>query len=271
MVTLRLLLSLAFFSTAHAEDFTLCAPSPAVCRCSSKKESAVPIKFRYGTAKIIACRPLISQITETLANPIHASAPTCVDPSPDTLFDLVSKSIPNGCGHKWENFNKQAFQELITRYVEDGTVLCDPAKYPSMCTSAVFLAFVKSLKDRRAKDLITQEQFNSWALVGGPAWIYLNSMARPDLLFETLKLGTGKTLRRNELPDSDWPREGDFLQIWREDQSGHATIFAGYLKDTKGVTKGICYWSSNQMTKGYGKRCESLSVVNRIIVGRFDP
>lgn len=272
MVALLIFISFCLTSTAHAEDLVLCGAAPAVCKCPSKKETAVPTKFRFDKLKVISCRPLITELTQTLNNTrAGLTTTTCIDPSPDTLYDQIVATFPVGCGHVWHKFNKEAFHETVATYVSDEKVLCDPKKYHSMCTSAVFLAFVKSLKNLRAKDLVTQAQFDSWSLVGGSAWIYLNAMARPDLLFELLKLGEGKTLRKDELPNAEWPKEGDFLQIWREDESGHATIFAGYLKDAKGKAKGICYWSSNEKTNGYGRRCEPLSVVNRLIVGRQYP
>jgi hypothetical protein len=138
-----------------------------------------------------------------------------------------------------------------------------------MCTSAAFLAFLSELRRLKVLGLITEEKIQELSDLRGPAWKYINDQARPDLLLQELGLGEGKTIRKAEFPVEGWPREGDLMQMWREDNSGHAVVFGGYLKDSKGSIQGICYWSANLSTNGYGKLCEPIEVMNRIIVARF--
>jgi len=43
---------------------------------------------------------------------------------------------------------------------------------------------------------------------------------------------------------------GDFVQIWRNDKSGHSVIFVAWARDEKGNIQAMHYWSTQPGTKG---------------------
>lgn len=45
---------------------------------------------------------------------------------------------------------------------------------------------------------------------------------------------------------------GDFVQIWRNDKSGHSVIFVNWLLNREGKRSGLQYWSTQPATKGIG-------------------
>lgn len=267
MLRLFLITALLSFS-AFAEELFVCSTA-RVCDCPSRTETAFPTGISFDEKAVVDCRPLMKELSSVISSPIDVSA-TCFESAPNSLYDQMVK-FPKNCGYKWKGFNRAAFRETVIKFVKTDSVLCDVKKHHSMCTSATFLAFLKAAKNLKEKGLVTDQQIAEWSDIDdGPAWKYINEQARPDLLLEELKLGEGKILRKKEIPNKNWPREGDLLQFWREDSSGHSVVFSGYLKDSAGKTVAICYWSANDVTNGYGKRCEPLELVNRMIIGRFN-
>lgn len=49
---------------------------------------------------------------------------------------------------------------------------------------------------------------------------------------------------------------GDFVQLWRNDRSGHSVIFVNWLYDSTGVCTGLQYWSTQTSTQGIGYASE---------------
>jgi hypothetical protein len=57
----------------------------------------------------------------------------------------------------------------------------------------------------------------------------------------------------------DDAQPGDFVQLWRNDGSGHAVIFLAWERDprTKAITA-LRYWSTQKSTNGIGERSEAI-------------
>lgn len=143
----------------------------------------------------------------------------------------------------------------------------------TMCTSASFAIFLLALRELQSKGRLPKEvNIEELCNTRSIGWKYFNEMARPDLAITELDLGRGMIINRSELTDcasKDWPAAGDFVQIWRSNNSGHSVVFSNYLRNAAGENIGICYWSSNSETKGLSHRCEALDKIQKIIVGRI--
>ncbi|HMS17988.1 MAG TPA: hypothetical protein PKA37_14185 [Planctomycetota bacterium] len=48
---------------------------------------------------------------------------------------------------------------------------------------------------------------------------------------------------------------GDFVQLWRNNKSGHSVIFLEWVREGKEIV-GLKYWSTQPSTKGIGERVE---------------
>ncbi|MFL5814007.1 MAG: hypothetical protein ACJ763_10560 [Bdellovibrionia bacterium] len=189
---------------------------------------------------------------------------------------LLVSMFPTGCGYAWKDFNVRAYKKTVANFLKTDRITCGNRNEVN-CTSATFLVFLSALKKLREHGRVLTSQITEWSDLKGPAWKYLNDLARPDLLMTQLKdargkpLGTGKTLRNEEIQNTPgWPRPGDFVQFWRDDLSGHSVIFQGFLKDKSGQNIGVCYWSGNYSTNGYGYRCEKIEQIKTMIIGRLD-
>lgn len=258
---------LAAILPAHAVNVVSCPGED--CNCPNADEILSGEAFQSGPISYTCIR--LAEMFRDFGS-VNSQPTGCQDNppgSPPTLYDLTVSTFPRGCGYRWQGFDEDAFRQTISRFMRTGEVLCG-GNHHSMCTSAVFLAFLGELRRRNQDGRISDAMLREQARFGSPAYNYINS-ARPDLLMIELGLGTTRTLYARELPDQSWPREGDIVQLWRHSGYGHSVIFAGYESDSNGTQTGMCYWSSSDTTNGYGRRCEPLSVIDRLIVGRFNP
>jgi hypothetical protein len=65
-----------------------------------------------------------------------------------------------------------------------------------------------------------------------------------------------ETDRGTTVTDWDQALPGDFVQIWRNNRSGHSVVFVAWALDTNGKRVGIHYWSTQMGTRGIGFNTE---------------
>ncbi len=279
MKTLSLLLSLLFIWPSLASEQLIFCPAEQSCTCPTK---TIELKANYYNdpedlpGKILRCYSLEGSLqSPLLVSPAclgnsPASCDPCVDSSTPggSYYASLLKTFPKGCGYSWKKFSSSGFKETVREFLKSGKVLCSK-RHQSMCTSATFLAFLMKAKQLVKERKLTLEQVEQWADLKGPAWPILNDQARPDLLLKEMSLGDGRVLRQKEIPTDNWPAQGDLVQIWRKDRSGHSVVFSNLLKSADGQVLGLCYWASNKSTNGYGEKCEPIEKVDRLIAARF--
>jgi len=73
-------------------------------------------------------------------------------------------------------------------------------------------------------------------------------------------LGLGK-----RIVDPEKALPGDFVQIWRNDKSGHSVIFISWIKNTGGQISGLQYWSTQIATHGIGFHSEQVGIGKHMI------
>ena len=272
-------LMLFWMSPLWATEQLLHCPPETRCSCP---ENLVQLPTQYALDKddmpgtvwrCLKMTPALQNALLTSPSCLGANPSAC-NPCVDTsnpgaeFYAKINKSFPKGCGYAWKKFNTPGFKETLAAFLKDGTIKCSK-RHQSMCTSATFLAFLLKAKELVTERKLTREQVEAWADLHGPAWAYLNDQARPDLLLKNLNLGEGRVLRKNEIPTKNWPAQGDLVQVWRSNRSGHSVVFSNFLKSPEGKNIGICYWSSNQSTDGYGERCEPIEKVDHLVAARF--
>lgn len=66
---------------------------------------------------------------------------------------------------------------------------------------------------------------------------------------------------------TDWEQAlpGDFVQLWRNDKSGHSVIFINWLRDATGQRVGLQYWSTQTGTNGIGFSSEAFGTAKKQI------
>jgi hypothetical protein len=308
LVILGLLFANIPFSVAM-DDIHCCASVDASqCRCVSpfvpepvsfvvQYSSLSCAKYRCRWAPPVEEAPASSALDQLveqaqLAAQVHGPSADCAPgteeasgPSPSPIpppTPTIGESIlgdlslfPPKCGYQWQGFSISRFEANMKKLLSSEPPAVGCSGYPNMCVSASFLAFL--LKLRRLKDagLIGEDQLQKAASTASPQWVSWNMRTLPGEAISRLKdvhgkpLGVSKSLARTDLPQAEWPKPGDFVQLWRRNGSGHSFVFEGYLKDIQGRSIGLCYWTASKPTGGYGRMCEPLSVVQTLNIGRF--
>jgi hypothetical protein len=59
-----------------------------------------------------------------------------------------------------------------------------------------------------------------------------------------------------EVTDWEDAQQGDFIQLWRNNSTGHSVLFESWERDTDGSIQGVNYWSTQNSTDGIGLSTE---------------
>ncbi|MEL7565003.1 MAG: hypothetical protein AAGU27_08995 [Dehalobacterium sp.] len=132
----------------------------------------------------------------------------------------------------------------------------------SFCSGITFEAFFKAMQ-KRNKDLnLSPDDFNGMSydqlfdfmLI----WYVANGNKKTNnVSIAVEKYGIGKSITNLENA-----RAGDFIDISREDNSGHTVVFLNWLRDESGRIIGLKYWSSQESTNGISEKEEYFNVTD---------
>lgn len=146
------------------------------------------------------------------------------------------------------------------------------APYPSFCSGATYLIFVRTLEELRKRGVLKLNAETLDSLVirdqrdGEGIWGRWNANGPGTArLFHELNLGKNFTDYSQALP-------GDFLKIfWTNEigkqERGHSVIFMGLEK--KDGVEHVRFWSSNQ-PDGYGFKTVPKSTIKRAVFSRLE-
>lgn len=205
----------------------------------------------------------------------------------DDFFKQLIKAPPKQCGYKLSRFSRpqvQAICDAMTAVIEDRPVQC----HVSNCTTASFLGVLKLLKTRKDFPQM-KDQFMCRSPFPKAYLTYATKNIRGFVqeygLGETrrMRLTGGLESRSNQLKqniEAGFPKKGYPLLLQRDQSrsnSAHSVIFSHfqtadgkpYVKGQPGTIAKVCYWSSNQSTRGSGNRCETISYMQFIDTARI--
>jgi hypothetical protein len=72
-----------------------------------------------------------------------------------------------------------------------------------------------------------------------------------------------------EITDKELAHQGDFVQFWRHSGSGHAVIFANWIRDVSNNITGVNYWSTQTSTNGINYNIEDFGATSGIDATQF--
>jgi len=159
------------------------------------------------------------------------------------LNDFVIKEANkyNGGTYKWSGSG------CPVDIVLGEKVLLQKSTIGSHCSGFTFTVLFNTLKAHGFHEKMNFEQWKSFQ----QHW-YGNTTiaAETQCLYalETCELG-----RKVEL---DQAQSGDFVQFWRNNNTGHSVVFLAWEKDEKGRIIAMKYRSSQKVTNGIGDRTE---------------
>ncbi len=153
----------------------------------------------------------------------------------------------------------------------------------SHCSGITFEVFFKAMQNRNKKLGLDPDDFNgmsydqlhdfvlTWYVANGNKGV--NNVATA-----VEKYGIGRRITSLENA-----RAGDFMDISRENNTGHTVVFLNWLKDEKGRIIGLKYWSSQESTNGINYKEEYFNVpdangqkygnvmINHVYIARVSP
>lgn len=204
--------------------------------------------------------------------PANAQSPSPA-PRPDINKLILAQVARVPQGGKY-SANKLALLKLRTSgEVEFGKFFTIPrAPYPSFCSGATYLIFVRTIEGLRQQGLLSYDYYTINQLIireqkdGEGIWGRWNANGPGTArLFHELDLGRNFT-------SFEQARPGDFLKIfWTKEvgkrEHGHSVIYLG--KTMKDGVPHVRFWSSNQ-PDGYGEKSVPRSEITYAIFSRLE-
>lgn len=175
-------------------------------------------------------------------------------------YKLASNNYPYLLNTDYANYNG-----VTENLVYQGKVLLKAhpsGKRYSHCTGITFEVFFKAMQERNKKLGLSPDDFNgmtfdelfdfvmSWYVADG-------NKAVQNVAKAVEKYGIGRRI-------TNWEeaRAGDFIDLSRENNTGHTVVFINWLRDKNGKIIGLNYWSSQESTGGISYKEEYFNIPN---------
>lgn len=178
----------------------------------------------------------------------------------DSINDYkIGSENPYLLNNDYDNYNG-----VTENVVYDGELLLkshSSGKRYSHCTGITFEVFFKAMQQRNRDLGISADNFNSmssdelhdfiltWYVAKG-------SKSESNLTVAIEKYGLGRRITNYEDV-----RPGDFIDLSRENNTGHAVIFINWIRES-GKIIGIKHWSSQGSTNGISFKEEYFNIKN---------
>ena len=186
-------------------------------------------------------------------------------------FELFTRTMPSECGYGYKKLSRSDVTKMCTaiRAVTNGeSATC----HMSNCTTASFIGIIQLMKARPDWEE-KKKLFNCrYKRRFGKAY---QEYIKPDGLrkmFKKFKLGITNRIKIKNLESElkkGWPSPGDPILVQRKNLMGHSAMFHSYEYKNNKIHK-VCFWSSNLRTQGQGIKCEPISSLMFLDVGKID-
>lgn len=132
----------------------------------------------------------------------------------------------------------------------------------SHCSGITFEVFFRAMQDRNKKLGLPLDDFNGMSYDQlynfAMSWYVADGDKQTQNVAKAVeKYGLGRRITR--LEDA---RAGDFIDISRENNTGHTVVFINWLKNDAGKIIGLKYWSSQESTKGISYKEEYFNIAD---------
>ena len=128
-------------------------------------------------------------------------------------------------------------------------VLLPKSSIGSHCSGFTFTVLFNTLKEHNLHDKLDFEQWKNFQ----QHWYGNTSIAaETQCLYALTTCNLGKKIELEEA------QSGDFVQFWRNNNTGHSVVFLSWERDEKGKIVAMKYRSSQKVTNGIGDRVEPI-------------
>jgi len=130
----------------------------------------------------------------------------------------------------------------------------------SFCSGITFEVFFKAMQNRN-KDLnLSSDAFNGMSYDQLYDFILTWYVANGDKKTNNVSIAVEKYGIGKSVTNLENAKAGDFMDISREDNTGHTVVFLNWLRDNNGRIIGVRYWSSQESTNGISEKEEYFNV-----------
>jgi cell wall-associated NlpC family hydrolase len=157
--------------------------------------------------------------------------------------EFLSKAMafPNEGGYVWSSTGCP--EALILR----NDTLLKKSKAGTYCSGFTFTVFYSVLMEKGWFDSLNLSSLRS---IQQDWYGNTKEAAETQCLYVLEKWKWGKRV------DLEEAKPGDFVQFWRNNNTGHSALFLGWNRDASGKIVGIRYRSSQKITNGIGEKVD---------------
>ena len=153
--------------------------------------------------------------------------------------------------YRWEKNEYDIYNGVTEDLVYQGRVVAKGHPNKTLCSNCcglTFEIFFRSMRLRNIRKGLDPSDFNSmmWDDLFNMMliWFIVGKGDSPREAIDYYGLGT-------KIMDWEQAKPGDFMDISRNNGSGHSVIFIEWVRDAKGGITGLKYFSSNSRGVGY--------------------
>lgn len=165
-------------------------------------------------------------------------------------FLRQSQAYPEQGGYVWSS---TGCPEALVR---GNDTLLRKSKAGTYCSGFTFTVFFRVMNSIGAFDTLSIIDLKSiqqdWYGNTGPS-------AERQSVYVMEKWNLGAQI------EMDQARPGDFVQFWRNNNTGHSALFLNWIRDGSGTITGLKYRSSQRPTNGIGERTEPIGDQSRAL------
>ena len=184
-----------------------------------------------------------------------------------SLLPLFSESMPHAQSLNAEFLSQANFYPNGGEYIWSSTgcpealkhgndTLLKRSKSGTFCSGFTCTVFFKVMQSYGCFDTLSLQALRS---IQQDWYGNTNAAAETQCLHVLEKWKWGQKVNLEDaLP-------GDFLQFWRNNNTGHSALFLGWERDSQGNITGIRYRSSQKRTNGIGEMTEPVGAGSRAL------
>ena len=164
------------------------------------------------------------------------------------FFLRQAKAYPAEGGYVWSS---TGCPEALVRGTD---TLLRKSKAGTYCSGFTFTVFFKVMNECGAFDSLSLSELKRIQ----QEWYGITAAsAEQQCVYVMEKWNLGSHIEKEHA------RPGDFVQFWRNNNSGHSAVFLDWSRDSEGNIVGIKYRSSQRSTNGIGERTEPIGADSR--------
>lgn len=219
------------------------------CACVALLWTASPVVYAV-TTPTVQLRADVDLTSDPLKGAAYLQSVVAELPEPNASIIRMVLEYPTDGTHTywWPRAGEGSYDGSTTDVLVNGALaMKGESEQRTFCcglTLEVYYRYLNGRPDLREK--LSQDQYSEFK----KDWFCREIFSPgPEDALRNFKLGV-------KITDLNAARPGDFVQLWRNNKSGHSVIFVNWIADAHGNKLGFRYWSTQKSSNGIGYQSE---------------